>query len=121
MIPDNELAQLLSKAEDESKDKYNLLAVNLKTKGNLSKSIITSIAVNTDDFTSFYDEILKLKKLGYKFYNFSDFSSRKETFEKEEQLRVDKTKDELQKKQNEKKLADKKQTDKKIDTKNETP
>ena len=120
VIPDNELAQLLSKAEDESKDKYNLLAVNLKTKGNLSKSIITSIAVNTDDFTSFYDEILKLKKLGYKFYNFSDFSSKKETFEKEEQLRQDKTKEELQKKQNEKKLADKKQTDKKTDTKKKT-
>ncbi len=117
VIADTELAQLTTKAEDESKEKYSLFASNLKTKSSLAKSMITSIAVNKDDFGLFYDEILRLKKLGYKFYNFAEYSAKKEAFEKEELLRQEKSKEELLKKQNEKKQTEKKQTDKKTGTK----
>lgn len=120
VIPDTELAQLVTKAEDESKEKYTLFASNLKTKGSLAKSVITSIAVSKDDFGLFYDEILRLKKLGYKFYNFAEYSAKKEAFEKDELLRQEKSKEELLKKQTEKKQTEKKQLDKKTDTKKKT-
>ena len=84
VIHDNELAMLYTKAEEESKEKYTIFAGNLKSKGNLSKSVVTSVAVSKDEFTAFYDEVLKLKRLGYKFYNFAEFRSKKEAFEKAE-------------------------------------
>ncbi|MEO8512817.1 MAG: hypothetical protein ABI543_04615 [Ignavibacteria bacterium] len=136
VINDFELAQLLSKAEDDSKEKYNVFTANLKNKGSLAKSIITTISVSKDDFAKFYDDILTLKKLGYKFCNFSDFAARKDEFEKQEQLKQDKAKDDkqklddLKKKQEQKKIEkkkndvkvppQKKQTDKKKTDKKKT-
>lgn len=123
VINDYELAQLLTKAEEDSKEKYNIFTANLKNKGSLAKSIITAISVNKDDFQGFYNDILTLKKLGYKFYNFSDFASRKDEFEKQEQIKQDKAKDDKQKlddqkKKNEQKKQDvKKKEQKKVDKK----
>lgn len=113
VINDHELSALFTKAEEEAGDKYGAFASNLKTKGSLAKSIVTSIAVNKDDFEKFYDEVLKLKKLGYKFYNFAEFSAKKDAFEKAENEKQEKIKEEQQKKQNEKKIIEKKQTEKK--------
>ncbi|HAX48364.1 MAG TPA: hypothetical protein PK850_12105 [Ignavibacteria bacterium] len=124
VIHDNELAVLYNKAEEESKDKFTILAGNLKSKGNLSKSIVTSIKVNKDEFGIFYDEVLKLKRLGYKFYNFAEFSARKEKFEKaelEKQEKIEKLKEDQQKKLTEKKQLEKKQNEKKkVDKKTDT-
>lgn len=116
VIYDESLTRLLTKAEEEAKDNVTILASNLKNKGSLAKTIITSVAIDKDDFGKFYDEILTLKKLGYKFYNFSDYSAKKETFEKEEQLKNEKANLEKQKKDEEKKIADKKAADKKKQT-----
>ena len=119
VISDNDLTKLIPKADEDSKNKFILFASNIKSKAALSKSIITTISVDKDDLETFYDEILILKKLGYKFYNYSDFASRKEEFEKQEQMKQEKAKEEKQKldelkKINDKKLADKKkQQDKK--------
>jgi hypothetical protein len=127
VINENDLAMLLTKAEEESKEKYTLFTANLKNKGSLAKSIITTVSVNKDDFAKFYDDILTLKKLGYKFYNFSDFASRKIEFEKQEQLKQDKAKDEkqklddLKKKQEQKKVQDKKKVEKKSTDKKVPP
>ncbi len=113
VINDEALTKLLSQAEGEAKDKITIFASNLKSRGKLAKTIITSVAVDKDEFEKFYDEILTLKKLGYKFYNFSDYSVKKEAFEKEEQLKNEKAKEDKQKRDDEKKIADKKSADKK--------
>ncbi len=126
IINDYDLTQLLTKAEEDSKEKLNIFTTNLRNKGNLTKSIITSVSVRKDDFARFYDDILTLKKLGYKFYNFTDFTSKIVEIEKKEQLKLDKAKDDKQKmeklKQDEqKKKIDKKQTNqKKTETKKKT-
>ena len=125
VINDYELAALFTKAEEETGEKYTIFASNIKTKGSLAKSIVTSVAVNKDDFDKFYDEILKLKKLGYKFYNFAEFSARKDAFEKAEHEKQEKMREEQQKKlaekkNTEKKQTEKKQTEKKTDTKKKT-
>ncbi len=108
VINDFELVQLLTNAEEESNEKFNVFKVNLKNKGALAKSILTAVSVSKDDFAKFYDDVLTLKKLGYKFYNFSDFASKKDEFEKQEQVKQDKAKEEKQKLDEQKKLSDQK-------------
>lgn len=113
VINENELSPLLSDAEFKSPDKFTLLAANIKSRSKLTKTIITSVSVDHDDFEKFYDNIQILKKLGYKFYNYSEFRNRKDTYEKEQKEKEDKMKEELIKKQNEKKNTEKKSDPKK--------
>lgn len=113
VINENELSQLLSNAENESTDKFTLFAANIKSKGKLAKTFITTVDVEKDDFEKFYDNILILKKLGYKFYNYSEYRNKRESYEKEQKEKEDKIKEELVKKQNEKKQIEKKQNEKK--------
>ncbi|MBL8016474.1 MAG: hypothetical protein JNK43_04325 [Ignavibacteria bacterium] len=118
VIKDSELTQMLSKAEEESKDKYSVLAANMKNRAAQSRSFVTMISVDKDSFTGFYDEIMRLKKLGYRFYSFTDFISKRSEFEKQEQeqqekLKAEKLKLDKQKHDEKKKTDDKNQKDKK--------
>ncbi len=118
VIKDSELTQMLTKAEEESKDKYSVLAANMKNRAAQSRSFVTMISVDKDSFTGFYDEIMRMKKLGYRFYSFTEFASKRSEFEKQEQeqqekLKADKLKLDKQKQDEKKKTEDKKQKDKK--------
>lgn len=117
VIKDSELTQMLTKAEEDSKDKFRVLAANMKNRAAQSRSFITMISVDKDSFTGFYDEIMRLKKLGYRFYSFTDFASKRSDFEKQEQEQQEKLKNEKlkldkQKQDEKRKSDDKKQKDK---------
>lgn len=124
VIQDGELAQVLAKADEDAKDKYILLNNNIRTKGALAKSLVSTVNINKDDFAAFYDQVLLLKKLGYKFYNFSDFALKKDAFEKEQKEKEEKQKElkqkDEQKKNTDKKNADLKKSDKKTSEKKST-
>lgn len=124
IIQDMELMQLLAKADEDSKEKFILMGNNIRQKGSLSKSMISAVNIGKDEFDSFYDQVLTLKKLGYKFYNFSDYAAKKEVFEKEQKEKEEKLKElkqkEDQKKQTDKKDAELKKSDKKTTDKKST-
>ena len=124
VIKDSDMTQLLTKAEEESKDKYTVLAANMKNRAAQSRSFITMISVDKDSFSSFYDEIMRLKKLGYKFYSFAEFTAKRTEFEKKEQeqqekMNAEKLKLDKQKQDDRKKIEEKKQKDKKTQVKND--
>lgn len=111
------LSELVPKEDLGSKDMPAILAVNLKTKTLLQKNIVTKIVIKAGEFEKFYDEISNLKKLGYKFYNYTDYLNKKAALEKMEELKAEKLRLEQEiKKQQEKK----KQTQIKKDTKKKT-
>ncbi|MCC6866242.1 MAG: hypothetical protein IT280_08810 [Ignavibacteria bacterium] len=124
ILPESSLTVLLTAAEKDSKDKFNMMAKNIITKGKLAKSIVSTVNVTSEDFTGFYDKILYLKKLGYKFCNYSEYVSRKDALEKqqkekEEKLKEQKLKEQKQKEE-EKKNKVKKTDLKKSNIKNST-
>ncbi|MFI5212051.1 MAG: hypothetical protein ACHQIH_04150 [Ignavibacteria bacterium] len=109
VINESDLTKMLTPAEEESKDKISIIGVNLRSKAGLSKSMVSLLKINADEFERFYDEILKLKKLGYRFCSFAEYLSRKNEMEKKEKLRNE----EQQKELADKKLADKRKTEQK--------
>jgi hypothetical protein len=127
------LSELVPKEEIKSKDMPAILAANLKTKALLQKTIVTKVEVKAGEFEKFYDEIINLKKLGYKFYNYTDYLNKKAALEKMEELKAEKLrieqemkkqaekKKQLQiKKDTKKKTTDKKSTEKKTTEKKKT-
>jgi hypothetical protein len=124
VLSDNELAKLLTPAEEESTDKLNLISSAIKSKASFAGSMITMLNVTPEEFNEFYDRIGLLKKLGYRFSNFSEYYSRKTELEKKKKEQEEKLKKEqAEKKQQEKKKTDvKKKTEikKKTETKPKT-
>lgn len=120
VLKDSAVTRLLTTAEEESNDKISVLFNNLRTKSALTKSIVVIIRLEPDEIEKFYNEVLILKKLGYKFMNYSEFILKaaeleKERSEKEAKLKEEKLKEE--KKKQEKKQPEKKQPEKKQDKK----
>ena len=100
--------------------KFQFYLINLRTKSALTKSIVVVIRLEPDEIEKFYNEVLILKKLGYKFMNYSEFVIKaaeleRERSEKEAKLKEEKLKEE--KKKQEKKQPEKKQPEKKQDKK----
>lgn len=109
VITDSTLTKLLTTAEEDSKEKNSALFTNLKTKAALVKNIVTLVRISPDEFDKFYNDVLILKKLGYKFCTYSEYFIKAAEMEK-----LRKEKEELQKQEIEKRLADKKAADKKL-------
>ena len=122
VIRDNETTGLLTKAEEDSGDKLTIFFANLQSKAFILKSAVTVVNIDADEFDSFYNEVLRLKKTGLKFYNFSEYYSRKTEMEKKEtekQVKLKKEQDDKlaeKKKSEQKKILDKKKQDKKKST-----
>ncbi len=121
VIGDSMLVPLLSKAEEDSKEKVNILVGNIKTKAKQTGKGISVINLSYDDFTKFYNEMLILKKLGYKFYNLSDYLGKeadklKKEKQKDEKVKTD-IKDEKDKKDKNTKVPVQKDKPKKTDVK----
>ncbi len=118
VLGDNDLTKLLTQAEEESADKLNIVFSNIRSKAALAGSMITMLRISPEEFGSFYEQISVLKKLGYRFFDFSEFYYRKTEMEKKKKEREDKLKQE----QVEKKLQEKKKTEikKKTETKKKT-
>lgn len=143
VVGDSSLTRLLTTAEEDSKEKTTAMFTNLKTKAGLVKNVITLVKITPDEFEKFYNEVVILKKLGYKFCSYSEYYTKsleleKQLQEKEQKRREDekiiadkkaadkkaadkKKQQDQKKKQPEKKTTDKKKTDtKKTDTKKKT-
>jgi hypothetical protein len=115
VINDSAIIKLLTTAEEDSKDKLHIVFNNMKTKTALTRNMIVKLTINADEFESFYNEILTLKKFGYKFYNFTDYREILTEKEKQDKLKLDKLKLEKQKQEQERKKppVKKKQPEKK--------
>jgi hypothetical protein len=109
VISDSALVKLLTKADEDSKDKISIIVSGLKTKASLNKTAITMLKIEPDEFEKFYSEILVLKKLGYRFYNMNDYL--KEEYERQKK-ETEKLKLEQEKKTVEKKVEKKNQVKK---------
>ncbi len=128
VITDSSLTKLLTPAEEDSKDKAAILSTNLKAKARLIKNIVTLVKLSPEEFERFYNDVLMLKKSGYKFCSYSEYLTKaaeldKQQKEKEEKLKqeeekrlADKKKQTEKKKQPEKKSTDKKKTETKKKT-----
>lgn len=113
VINDSALLKLLTEAEVESKDKINKIVNSLKSKAKLSKTAITVLDIEPDEFEKFYNEILILKKLGHKFYSISEFLSEQEKRQTLEKIKEEKVKQELEEKKKQLKKSEIKQNQKK--------
>lgn len=109
VIDESDLTRVLTPAEEESKEKPVIIGANLRSKAGTSKSLVTMLRINPDEFEKFFDEVLKLKKLGYKFCNYAEYNARKTELEKKERLK----KEEQQKILTDKKLSEKKKSEQK--------
>lgn len=125
VLKDSAITRLLTSAEEDSNDKISVLFNNLRSKSALAKNIAAVIRLEPDEVEKFYSEVLILKKLGYKFMNYSEYVTKaagleKERIEKEAKIKEEKLKDEKlkkDKKRQEKKQPEKKQPEKKQDKK----
>ena len=113
VFDDSSITKLLTKAEEDLKENTGIIINNLKTKASLHKNIIVMLRVDSDEFEHFYDEILVLKKLGYKFYNLTDYMTKQSEKEKQEEIKLETLKSEQEKQKESKKTEKKKTTDKK--------
>ncbi len=121
VISDSTLTKLLTTAEEDSKDKTGMLFTNLKTKSGLVKNIVTLVKITPDEFEKFYNDVLILKKLGYKFCSYSEYLTKAAELEKLQKEKLEKLKLEEDKRLADKKLADKKSADKKKIEKKKQP
>lgn len=102
---DSILTKPLSKEEEDSDNKIQLLTSRLEDKSVRAGSVIAILNLSNDDFLNFYADVQNLKKRGFKFYSFTAYMDRLQ--QKEE-------------KENKQKEADSKKDIKKKDTKKET-
>lgn len=107
---DTILTKLISKDEEDSDNKIQLILSRLKEKASLMGKVISVLTLSNDEFLSFLDEVQTLKKRGYKFYTLTEFIGR-------ERQREDKIKIEAKAKEKEVKKEVKKDTKKKAEKK----
>lgn len=119
VIKDTALTKTITPAEEDSKEKISIFFNNIKQKGVLSKNIITMIKIDPDEFEKFYNKVLTLKKLGYRFYSYNEYLTNVAAQEKQIKNKEEKFKQEQekQKKTDVKKPIEKKTTDKKTNDK----
>ena len=115
---DSILTKPLTKDEEDSDNKIQLLVQRLQDKSVRAGSVIAILNLSNDDFVNFYSEVQNLKKRGFKFYSFSAYMDRLEKTDAEKQKKDDEQKKET-KKEPPKKKEVKKETKK--DTKKTAP
>ena len=90
---DTSVIKLLSKSDEDSKNKVQLIVSQLKSHASAGKTLITVLNLSYEQFQSFYAEMLTLKKLGYRFYTLSKMIEVEQKREKQKQEKADKTKE----------------------------
>jgi hypothetical protein len=95
-----------------SADKVTSVINTLKAKAGASGKVITILSMNYEAFKAFYNEVLTLKKQGFKFYTYSQYLV-KESDRQKKELLLKQKKEEEEKKKSEKKQPPKKQEPKK--------
>lgn len=76
IIPDSSITRLLSKNEEDSKQKIELIIDRLKLKIGTTSKVITFLTIPNDELLNFYDEVMNLKKLGCKFYTYNQYTEK---------------------------------------------
>jgi hypothetical protein len=108
---DTMLTELLSKKEQDSDNKIQLIINRLKEKTAISGKVISILNLSGDEFPDFYNSVQGLKKRGYEFYTLTQYLNREE-----DRFQKEKREDELKKQIKEKEQRNKtkpKQTNKK--------
>jgi len=87
---DSAITRLLSKNDEDSKNKIDIIITQMRSRVSAGKKLITILNLSYDEFRSFYNEVLTLKKLGYKFYTLSrlnelEMEKQKREMQKQEQ------------------------------------
>jgi hypothetical protein len=93
---DTSIARLLSKSDEESKNKISIIVSQLKSRAVGGKKVMTILSLSYEEFQSFYGEVLTLKKLGYRFYTLSKMNEvelERQKREKMKEEKADKTKE----------------------------
>ncbi len=81
---DTLLTKLLSKDEEDSDNRVQLIVNRIKDKASLAGKVIAILNFSNEEFLSFLDEVQNLKKRGYKFYTLSQYINREQEREKRE-------------------------------------
>lgn len=89
-LSDSSLVPVLSKTDEDAKEKPAIIINNLKNYSARFGKGIAIVTLSHDDFNKLYDEILIMKKLGYKFYNLSDYFTKEAEKEKKDKLKEEK-------------------------------
>jgi septum formation inhibitor MinC len=90
---DTMITKLLSKDEEDSDNKIQLIVKRIKEKAAQSGKVISILNLTNDEFVDFYNAVQNLKKLGYKFYTLTRFAEKeqerldREKEKKEEELK----------------------------------
>lgn len=87
---DTILTKLLSKDEEDSDSKIQLIVSRLKDKASLAGKVIAVLTLSNDEFLSFLDEVQSLKKRGYKFYTLTEYIEKEKLREKKEREKREK-------------------------------
>lgn len=116
---DSILTKPLSKEEEDSDNKIQLLTDRLEDRSVRAGSVIAVLNLSNDDFLNFYNDVQNLKKRGFKFYSFTAYMDRLEKKEeKEDQQKQADTKKETKKQDTKKEIKkDTKKTTKPAQTK----
>jgi hypothetical protein len=88
---DSSITRLLSKNDEDSKNKIGIIITQMRSRVSAGKKLITILNLSYDEFRSFYNEVLTLKKLGYKFYALSRLNELEMEKQKREILKQVKT------------------------------
>ncbi len=120
VIRDTLLTKLLSKDEEDSDNKVQLIVNQIKEKASLAGRVIAVLNLSNEEFLNFLDEVQNLKKRGYKFYTFSQYVNREQEREEKEKKEAEEKEKKKEVKKDVKKEAkkDTKKTTKPTQTKN---
>jgi hypothetical protein len=88
-IRDSSFTDLTPK-DDANKGKINYVIERMKKLITANKLVVGIISLSYEDLNNFYNEIYKLKKAGYKFYNLSQYYTKEEEKKTKEKLKKDK-------------------------------
>ena len=102
-IGDTALIPVVAKSEEDSKDKVSIIISNLKNYAAKFGKGIAVVTLSYDDFIKLYNEILVLKKLGYKFYNLAEYFTKESDKEKKDKLKEEKLTEKKEEKKDTKK------------------
>ncbi len=109
---DTILTRPLSKDEEDSDNKIQLLVQRLQDKSVRAGSVIAILNLSNDEFVSFYNEVQNLKKRGFKFYSFTAYMDRLQQKEEKENQQKEADSKKEAKKENPKKKEVKKEVKK---------
>jgi hypothetical protein len=94
---DTILTKLLSKDEEDSDNKIQIIVSRLKDKASLTGKVIAELSFSNDEFISFLNEVQNLKKRGYKFYTLTEYTVREKQKEEKEKIEAEAREKEVKK------------------------